>query len=194
MAAKQEPIFDRLLTSSLANSPIAKGNLMKTWSLVSLAILIAGCSTSVSTDYHKLNLGTVTGNVKLEGEPLAGYHIIFQSEKGTFSYGKTDKNGDYKLMFNSQKAGVTKGTKTVRIRKRGFSESELFPGPEEDTEENEEAVAGDMVSVSGQGNRKSKDGLPDAYHLKSHIQVEVTDTSQVINFDLKSDGSTTGPT
>ena len=162
---------------------------------VAALTLILGCNQTVSTDYHKLDLGTVSGTVKLEGEPLANHHIIFQSEKGTFSYGKTNKNGEYSLMFNSQQAGVTKGLKTVRIRKRNFSEKELFPGPVEQDAESED-VSGDMDSVNGvtiEEPAKTAGGLPDVYHLNSHIRVEVLDTDQVINFNLKSDGSTTGP-
>lgn len=170
------------------------------WLLLICALaVVGGCQQGITTDYGKVDLGTVSGTVKLEGQPLANHHIVFISENGTFSFGKTNTSGEYSLMFNSEKAGCTKGPKIVKIQNRRFTDRDLFPesfNSETPSDSDDEAVPGDMESINGEVESDSfevSNGLPDVYHVDSHLQVEVTDDSQVINWDLKQDGSTTGP-
>ena len=180
-----------------------------TFGLLTLVLLI-GCQRSIQTDYHKLDLGEVKGTIKVDGQPLANAHIIFQSpENADFSTGKTDDNGRYTMMFNSEKEGVLAGEQIVRIRKRRFTESDYIrfrnrilrndeSVDEEDESDPEAQVAGDFDSVNPgvlQQTKKTTTAgeLPEAYHEDAKIRVTVEKRSQTLNFDLGSDGSTDGP-
>jgi hypothetical protein len=164
--------------------------------IVLATVLLAGCG-GISTDYHKLDLANVSGTVRLDGEPLPNAHIMFQSQDGTFSTGKTDESGNYELMFDSNKAGVLTGDKLVRIRrKRSWSGFPARPLSETVVEEIEVDDQGNPISSDGDDSGSASSSgseLPDVYHINSHIRATVESGSQTIDFDLKSDGSTTGP-
>lgn len=150
--------------------------------LFSLVILFAivgfsGCDTTVKTDYSKLGLVDVSGTVTLDGQPLSGATVIFETPDMKYSYGETDSSGNYTMMFNSEQSGVTTGHKTVRIV-TGTVGDEGEGGEEEEGQE--EAVSTSMT-------------VPACYNKKSSIEVEV-ESSGTFNFDLKSDCSTSGPT
>ena len=74
-----------------------------------------GCNSSPQANYENLALVQVSGNVKLDGQPLSGAIVKFEADNGNFSSGMTDSNGHYALRFDSEKQGVTPGDKTVRI-------------------------------------------------------------------------------
>ena len=114
------------------------------------------------------------------------------------------------MMFNSEKAGVLAGQQIVRIRKRRFSERDyirfrnsILSNDSDQTElqtDDEPGDDGEAVSDfestnpgAGDEPRKNPDELPTVYHDESQLKVSVEKRSQSINFDLKSDGSTTGP-
>ena len=59
--------------------------------------------------------GTVTGKVTLDGQPLEGADLEFQPEEGSPSYGTTDDDGEYDLMYTRDKRGAMLGEHTVRI-------------------------------------------------------------------------------
>ena len=82
-------------------------------------VVAAGCSGRRVTDYADLDLAAVTGTVTLDGKPLAGASIFLEDANGRLSFGTTDASGAYRMMYNSEKPGVTKGKKTVRITTRG---------------------------------------------------------------------------
>jgi len=64
-------------------------------------------------------LGTVTGKVTLDGEPVPGLSITFIPEdRGSPSYGGTDENGEYRLFFNQKRAGAELGSHKVIISNR----------------------------------------------------------------------------
>lgn len=156
-----------------------------------------GCG-GVGTDYHNLDLATVKGKVMLDGAPLANAHIMYQDQGGTFSVGKTNKSGEYEMMFNSEKAGVLTGEKLVRIRlSKSWNGFPTHPLSAESIEL-EEQVGEDAVGESEDGSIKesyatNSDDLPSTYHIDSQLKVTVDSGSHTINFDLNSDGSTTGP-
>ena len=61
-------------------------------------------------------LGTVIGTVTMNGEPVRGVNVIFVPEgKGSPSYGGTNKNGEFRLLFNRHRAGAQLGTHNVLI-------------------------------------------------------------------------------
>ena len=64
-------------------------------------------------------LGTVTGKVTLDGEPVPGLSVTFIPEEGgSPSYGGTDDNGEYRLYFNQKRAGAELGSHKVIIQNR----------------------------------------------------------------------------
>lgn len=145
------------------------------WLIVCLFAL-TGCG-GVRTDYSKLDLATVQGTVTLDDQPLADAVVIFEATDHTFSFATTDESGGYRLMFNSEKAGVTPGPKIVRVRTIGGIGEEGSEEPGED--ETTPAIA--------EGER-----VPACYNAQSKLNVTVTDGSQRFDFDLKMDCSTTG--
>jgi uncharacterized transporter YbjL len=60
-------------------------------------------------------LGTVTGQVTLNGSPLAAATVEFTPASGSPSYGITDSSGRYSLSYLPGKYGATLGKHTVRI-------------------------------------------------------------------------------
>lgn len=135
-----------------------------------------GCKSGLEPEYEKLGLVEISGTVKLDGKPLPNCTIVFEESEFLFSSGTTDDSGNYKLMFDSRKSGVTPGEKTVRI-KPGKPVSEGAAKEEEDPDA-KPAAAG--VSV------------PDCYNKDSKLKVTVSASDSSFDFDLKSDCSTTG--
>lgn len=136
-----------------------------------------GCAPGVQTDYSQLELVRVSGKVTLDGKPLASAIVEFVAEDSTYSFGLTDKLGNYNLMFNSERRGVTPGPKVVRIRTGGGLDDEAsapLEGEEELTPSPRELV-------------------PACYHERSQLKVTVAGRSQQANFDLRSDCSVAGP-
>jgi hypothetical protein len=74
-----------------------------------LALFLAGCGRDGP------ERGVVTGQVKLNGEPLEGADLEFQPPEGSPSYGTTDEKGRYDLMYTRDKRGAMIGEHTVRI-------------------------------------------------------------------------------
>lgn len=142
--------------------------------LLLVGLCITGCGGGLNTDYGKLDLASVTGTVKLDGQPLAGVMVKFEDEEQRFSSGITDSAGHYRLMFNSEKSGVLPGAKIVR-----FSS----------------AAAADPEAASEEDNPERpapKEIIPACYNKESKIAVAVKSGSQSFDFDLKADCSTTG--
>lgn len=170
--------------------------------LATMIVLMTGCQQSISTDYDKLDLASVSGNVKLDGQSLADAYIIFEGQDLTYSYGKTDSSGNYFLRLNTEKNGILPGSKKVKIRLSGafgaegasLNGSQAGEGStsEGDSEEDGEGEGEEGQAKSRKPPTTSKSELPETYHKKSHLTVEVASGSQTINFNLKSDGSTKG--
>ena len=138
---------------------------------LSLSILLTGCGTAVRTDYAQLELVQVWGAVKLDGKPLAGGIVQFESQDQTYSFGQTDHGGRYHMMFNSERRGVTPGPKVVRIRTSGgLGEEESAP------------LEGEIPAVN------QPELVPACYNMNSQLTITVGRRSQRIDFDLKSSG------
>ena len=58
---------------------------------------------------------SVSGQVLLDGKPLANATVSFQPEKGRASYGRTDAQGNYRLSYTDKQDGVRPGKCVVRI-------------------------------------------------------------------------------
>jgi hypothetical protein len=150
---------------------------------IACLLFLAGCSATNSIDYGKVTLVNVSGTVTLDGQPLPGCVVTFENqETGTMSFARTNSSGSYTLQFDSEKDGVTPGSKLVR-----FSTTRTILGlrGEDGAEEGE-------ASTEGPGAAPATEQVPDCYNGKSTLTVEITPDSGTIDFDLKSDCSTTG--
>jgi len=77
-----------------------------------LVVFIAGCS-GPSGDVP--DLATVTGTVTMNGEPLGGVSVEFESASGQVASGTTDASGRYEVVYSGDAKGAEIGENTVRI-------------------------------------------------------------------------------
>lgn len=145
---------------------------------------MSGCSATNDIDYGSVELVSVSGTVAMDGKPLSGAVITFEDpEKGTFSFARTNSNGKYTLQFDSQMDGVIPGKKAVQI---STTRNILGLKGEEGVEE------GESSSESSNAPKSSEEAVPACYNKESKLAVEVTSSTTTVDFDLKSDCSTTG--
>lgn len=138
--------------------------------LLLFASVTAGCPERRRADYSSLGLVDVSGRVTLDGQPLAGASVCFEAEDRTFSQGQTDTAGRYRLMYNSEQAGVTPGRKTIRIRTAVATVGEAAAP----TEDHPAAPA------------PPRERLPACYNTASTLHVEVTPARRTFDFPLQS--------
>jgi hypothetical protein len=130
--------------------------------LTALALIsLPGCSNS---GYSELGLVDVTGTVTLDGKPLPGAKVAFESDDKRCAMGTTDSSGRYTLMYDSQTRGTTPGPKIVRI-----TTVELGEG-----------------GGAAEGAAAPKETLPPRYNQKSELKADVSASNKTFNFDLKS--------
>ena len=85
---------------------------------LAVSLAAAGCSSPTSApDYSELGLVEVTGIATLDAKPLSGVTLEFvNAADESYSYGYTDAQGNYSLMFDSRTAGTIPGEKAIRVR------------------------------------------------------------------------------
>lgn len=78
---------------------------------VAVAVILAGCGDS------RGDLAPVTGNVKLDGQPLVNAIVQFVplGGAGVVSTGRTDEQGNYEMMATRTAMGASRGENQVRI-------------------------------------------------------------------------------
>jgi hypothetical protein len=74
--------------------------------------LVIGCSAKPT---GMPDVAPVMGTVTLNGEPLAGASVVFQSESGHSAMGTTDSTGSYQLTAPGNQKGAVVGLNKVRI-------------------------------------------------------------------------------
>ena len=162
--------------------------MMRAIKLIALLFLLAfsGCGpTGPVADYSKVNLTVGQGKVTLDGRPLANAVITFDDPTDdTFSYARTDAQGNYLLQFDSEMKGVTTGNKIVRI---STTRKLLALAGKPGKSEGEELREGDEGEETPEPRGEKKELVPSRYNTESELQVEVTSTSPPFNFDLKSE-------
>jgi hypothetical protein len=123
--------------------------------------LCAGCGRGAGPE-----LAAVTGTVTLDGEPLAHANITFvpEGKNGSPSYGGTDADGRYRLLFSHNRAGAMPGKHRVQI--------EMQP-PETDDSGNP-VVPTETVQ------------LPAKYRVPGNLTAEVEPGENEIDFELDS--------
>ena len=108
-------------------------------------------------------VGTVTGTIKLEGEPVENAHVTFMPRfpGGTEVASKTDANGFYEMQYSLEKKGVLLGKHQVQISTRAS-----------------------LKNPDG-SNREIKERMPRHYYgPDSILEFDVKEGENVANFDL----------
>jgi len=85
------------------------------------ASLISGCSGSPK------DLAPVKGTVKMDGEPLKDALVTFTPKAGSTSYGRTDGNGKYELVYNRDTKGAEIGKHVVSISTKHSGDEDADP-------------------------------------------------------------------
>lgn len=89
-------------------------NMERRWGLSVLLLVCFGCGDPAGPE-----LGEVSGTISLDGEPLPNVNIQFTpSNGGPPSFGGTNAEGVYKLMFSHEASGAVLGTHDVSITAR----------------------------------------------------------------------------
>ncbi len=135
----------------------------KSFGWMVLMVLVTGCGSS--------DLGSVSGKIHLDGEPLANAVVTFYPEnadvtagKGAASFGRTDESGYYELHYNRDAKGAEIGAHKVAITTL------------------QESSGGDY----GAG---VKELVPTKYNSNTELTAQVTSGSNRIDFlDLDSKG------
>ncbi len=166
-------------------------------SVAGLGLMLTGCAGPGDADYAKLNLVDITGTVMVDGVPVEGVEVRFEDNPFQYSFGVTDSSGNYKMMLNNRKSGVTPGSKKVRfVPKSGGSEAAASDAasaiPQEgDDGEARETADGEVIEIAKDGAGSGK--VPACYNSDPKISVEVSKSTTKFDFDLKSDCSTAAP-
>lgn len=124
--------------------------------MTGIAVLCFGCGGGVS---DRPELGEVQGVVKFNGLPAGSAMVTFIPENGRPSFGVTDAEGKYQLMYINDIPGAAIGQHEVRI-------TTFNPSTE-------------MVTVP--------EKFPAKYNSKSVLTAEVQAGKNTIDFNLESD-------
>ncbi|MCA9109532.1 MAG: hypothetical protein KDA52_06275 [Planctomycetaceae bacterium] len=110
-------------------------------------------------------LGTVTGTVYMDDEPLPNVWVMFNpTGGGRTSLGRTDEEGEYELMYLEGAEGANLGSHQVVIMT--YHEDEI-----EEMKLNNEPV---------------KEIIPSKYNTKTTLNADVKEGSNTIDFKLES--------
>ncbi|WP_145346853.1 transthyretin-like family protein [Rosistilla ulvae] len=120
-----------------------------------LTLALVGCSGS-----NLPELGSVTGVVTYEGQPVPSAIVTFQPQEGRPSVAMTDDEGKYELLFVKDTPGALLGDHKVTIS-------------------NESAMEGD------QSPNDAMPLLPAKYNSQSTLTALVEPGSQTIDFPLQ---------
>jgi len=123
--------------------------------LIVLTLFFTGCGGG---NYPEV--GTVSGKVTLDGQPLAEATVMFQPKDGRPSMGTTNSDGAYSLSYADGVSGATLGEHTVFIRTE-------IPG-----EDGQPPIA--------------KEKLSKRYHDRSELKAQVKSGSNTFDFPLES--------
>jgi hypothetical protein len=136
------------------------------------------CSPTSSPDYSDLGLVDVSGRVLLDGKAMPNVEVrLVTAEDGIYSYGVSDNDGRYSLMFDSRTRGIIPGKKQVVVV-NASAKAEGGPMNEEEADETEGAPKKEVDSR-----------VPKCYGRDSKYMVEVVGTSNAFDIELKTDCS-----
>ena len=112
-------------------------------------------------------MGLVTGKITLDDKPMFGVLVTFVTDGGSASYGVTDQNGVYNLMFTDTKAGAMLGNNQVTLESPRLSREEL-------------------AEMKAEGQTAPPEITPVPAKYKNSLTAEVKKGKNTIDFELKS--------
>jgi hypothetical protein len=137
--------------------------LMQSAAALLAALLVAGCGGVGDTP----KLAPVEGTVTLGGEPLRDALVSFTpTGEGAPSYGRTDDNGWYELIYSRTDKGAMLGEHRVEI-------STYVPGDGTDEEDSVAYVA---------------EKVPARYNVNTELKRAVETGGNVHDFELEAEG------
>jgi hypothetical protein len=137
----------------------------KTSRLTSAVLLLIGLSSGCGRSNE--NLASVTGTITLDGQPLADAQVVFTPIfAGTTSYGRTDDDGTYEMVFSDHEDGAWLGRNKVQVS------------------------TGD---VDGEGGPGKPERVPVVYNRKTTLTADVGDGENVFDFRLDSKAGVIAP-
>lgn len=137
-------------------------NLTSNASAWTMVVFIAMATTGI-TGCQPSNIGTVSGRVTLDGEPLVEALVQYKPlSGGGNSMAKTDATGTYQLSYTREIDGAEVGEHEVRINSG-------WPG----------------LNGSPGGPGWVPERVPAKYNQKTELKVKVESGSNNIDFDLK---------
>lgn len=128
-----------------------------TRAICSLALVIAVASCS-ARPRGQPEIAPVSGTVTLDGQPLGGVAVVFESDRGVLSFGNTDDEGRYTVSYIRSAKGAGLGRNVVRI----------------------------STPTMGPSSPLRKDKIPSIYNTASTLTVDVAKGSNVFDFTLES--------
>lgn len=129
----------------------------------SFCLFLVAVSAGCGKPSYLPDLGTVTGTINLDGQPLANALVWFTPANGRPSGGTTNDNGQYTLEYSVEYPGAVPGTHTVRITRIDDEDDPLFD--------------------------PDASPIPAGYNTESTLKANVQSGSNVFDFDLRSDTS-----
>ena len=154
-----------------------------------LSLTVAGCGGG-GADLP--DLGTVSGKVTMDGQPLAGAVVIFTPVSGPgSSTGITDESGEYKLVFR-QAVGAVVGSHKVSISKRNAEDLSLHDqqagtGPDAPAAAAPAAAGGHGQSAGDAGStRDPAETIAAKYNDATELTADVKSGDNTIDFTLTS--------
>lgn len=146
---------------------------------VSICSLV--CLASVGCGPDGPELGTVSGTVTMDGQPLNNVLVTFMPEAGgRSSTGKTDSSGKYTLMRLEQK-GAEIGSHKVSVTTLQVAEAAEEVGSDSDA-----YMKQAMGDPSAYDNATVSEAIPAKYNISTELVEEVTSGGNTIDLELTS--------
>ncbi len=146
---------------------------------------LPGCADTSQPDYSKLGLVEISGTITMDDQPLPNVAVFFHDRPNrVYSYGMTDENGRYTLMFDSRKSGILPGEKEIEITSTKNPAASLVDTSEESAvTETDESDTGDG---EGEAGVKGQEVVPSRYNSATTLKFTVTQSDSAVNFNLSS--------
>ncbi len=126
-------------------------------------------------------LGTVSGKVTMDGQPLTNGLITFEPEAGgRASIGKTDSNGQYKLI-RVEREGAEIGSHKVSVTT--ITEAEAVEDMGSDSDAYAKQAMGD---ASAYDSAEVAEPIPARYNVSTELVKEVKAGDNTIDLELTS--------
>ena len=77
--------------------------------MIAVALFACGCGSSAP------KVVPVKGVVKHQGQPVPKLLVFFHPEKGRSSWGRTDEEGRFELLYDAQQKGALIGNHTIYV-------------------------------------------------------------------------------